>query len=330
MTRGDPGEGGTMPNFLVIGAMKAGTTSLYHYLREHPDVFMASIKETDFFASGGNWHRGLGWYRKQFEGSDGATAVGEASTAYTKHPVVAGVPERIAATIPSCRLIYVLREPVERIRSHYQHRVAVGTERAPLAEAVFTEPVYLTCSRYAAQVERYLECFPREQLLLITSEELRSSRRETMHTVFAFLGVDPEVVPPTIDQEFYRTQARATYSPILWRLRHAVKERVPAAKRAKELVDSTLPGLLRAGARSSRGAGAGPTPPVEIDGDVRARLAALLRDDVTKLRAYMPPGFDGWGIAGDERRPAFDVDELRRSGRVPPRGSTEAPGAWRS
>lgn len=284
----------TLPNFLVIGAMKAGTTSLYHYLRGHPDVFMASIKELDFFAPGGNWGRGLRWYGRHFDGAGSAIAVGEASTAYTKYPVVPQVPERIAEHLPSCRFIYVLRDPIDRIRSHYQHRVAVGTERAPLTEAVFDDPIYLSCSRYAAQVDRYLRCFPRERLLLITSEDLRASRKVTMRKVYSFLGVDPDVVPPSIDREYLRTESRARYSPLVWRLRHALKERVPAAKRAKEFVDSTLPRLMPASLRTGQASVVGLT---DLDADDRARLAELLADDVRKLRPLMPPGFDGWGIA---------------------------------
>ena len=129
-----------LPSFLVIGAMKAGTTSLYHYLHAHPQVFMPSIKELDFFVAGGNWGRGLHWYQKQFAGAGpGAVAVGEASTMYTKYPSVDGVPERIAAHLPEVRLVYVVRDPIDRIRSHYRHRVAVGTgDRVPSSKRCST------------------------------------------------------------------------------------------------------------------------------------------------------------------------------------------------
>lgn len=312
--REDPGR---MPNFLVIGAMKAGTTSLYRYLREHPDVFMPSIKELEFFAGEGTWSRGIAWYQKQFQGAGAAAAVGEASTAYSKYPIVRDVPERIAACIPDCRLIYLVRDPIERIRSHYEHRVAIGTERSPFAQAIFSDPVYLTCSRYADQIERYRKHVPPERLLLVRSEDLLTSRHETVRGIFRYLGVDPDVVPSTIDQEFYRTQARASYPPLLARVRHSLKGWVPASKRAKELVDLTIPSMLRGG--RARPSASSTARKVTIDPDVRAQLVASLADDVQRLSASMPPGFDGWGILGDPP-PSFDVGDLRTSGRAAGRG----------
>ena len=294
--RAQPREG--LPTFLVIGAMKAGTTSLYHYLAAHPDVYMATVKELDFFVEAANWDRGTDWYRKQFDDARGATAIGEASTAYTKYPVVPGVPERIAGVIPDCRLIYVLRDPIDRIRSHYQHRVAIGTERAPLEEAVIEDPVYLASSRYAAQIERYLERFPREQLLLITSEHLRSDRAETMRRVFRFVGVDEGIVPTTMDQEYYRTEGRAKFPPIVGKLRHALKEHVPAAKRAKELVDSTLPRLMPSHRAAAKDASSADT---SIPSATRVRLTQLLQADVDRLARYLPGDMDGWSVVPCDR-----------------------------
>jgi hypothetical protein len=285
-----------LPNFLIIGAMKAGTTSLYHYLRVHPHVFMASIKELDFFDRKANWKRGLDWYRKQFEGAGPeAFAVGEASTAYTKYPSVPGVPERMATVVPEARLIYVVRNPIDRIRSHYQHRVAVGAEKESFEKAVFDNPIYLHCSRYASQVEQYLHFFSREKLLLITSEELRHSREPTMRRVYAFLGLDSNYVPEILNHEFLRTDERATYPPAAGIVRRAMKRHFPSSKKAKEFVDSILPQSLDRvlGRRNGRGRNS-LDPIVE---NVRCELTGLLRDDVAGLRSYMAEGFDGWGIA---------------------------------
>jgi hypothetical protein len=282
-----------LPNFLVIGAMKAGTTSLYHYLRAHPQVFMSAIKELEFFVAEANWARGIDWYRKQFaRAAPDAVAIGEASTGYTKYPSVSGVPERIADHLPGVRLLYVVRDPIERIRSHYQHRVAVGTERAPFARALLENPIYLDCSRYATQVEQYLEFFSRSQLLILTSEELRHSRLSTIQRVYAFLGVDPDYVAGDLDREFLRTDGRVTYSPAAWKLRRALKHRWPSSKRAKELVDSILPrSFLRVGRRGD------PREALPVPNELRSELRELLKDEVRRLRVYMSEGFDGWGLA---------------------------------
>ncbi|MDK3257094.1 sulfotransferase family protein [Blastococcus capsensis] len=284
-----------LPTFIVIGAMKAGTTSLYHYLRNHEQIFMPKIKELDFFAEGGNWSRGMDWYRQQFHGAGDAVARGEASTLYTKYPQYDGVPERIAAALPDVRLVYLVRDPIVRMRSHYEHRVALGAETAPPEIALLENPIYLAYSQYAMQLERYAAHFPREQLLVVTSEGLRHDRAVTVREVYEFLGVDPSLSPPALETEFYKTSQRRSYPPIVWSARRFLKRHVPQAKRAKEVVDSMLE---RRAASSGAGSAASGTASADtvITPELRARLAELLRDDVARLRPYMSPGFDGWGI----------------------------------
>lgn len=284
-----------LPTFIVIGAMKAGTTSLYHYLRGHDQIFMSRIKELDFFVTESNWSRGLSWYRHQFSGAEAALARGEASTLYTKFPEYQGVPERIAGIIPDVQLIYVVRDPVVRLRSHYQHRVMTGAETAPPEVALLENPMYLSCSRYAMQVERYLDHFPREQILIVRNEALRSDRQATVRGVYEFLGVDPTRLPAEVGTEFYQTAQRRNYPPVVWWARRMAKRHAPQAKRAKELVDSLL---ARRAATDPAGAGRASGRPDEVlSPELKARLADLLRDDVARLRTYMPPDFDGWGLA---------------------------------
>jgi len=286
---------GRLPNFLVIGAMKSGTTSLFQYLRSHPAVFMSPLKEVDFFVEERNLGKGLDWYRKQFDGAGPeATAVGEASTSYTKYPEYRGVPQRIATWLPDARLIYVVRDPIERIRSHYQHRALIGEEHAPFDVAVLRDPRYVDCSRFALQIEQYLQHFSRENLLVFTAEELRLSRATAMRRVYRFLEVADQHVPQTLNREFYTTEEHAAYPPMAWWLRRMVKKHLPDGRRAKKLVDRIQPSLARLGLQKK---GSTQRAPVVVSESVRDRLEDLLRDDVGRLRAYMPDDFDGWGIA---------------------------------
>jgi hypothetical protein len=256
---------------------------------------MSPLKEVDFFAEGLNWDRGLDWYRRQFAGAGSdAIAIGEASTSYSKYPEYTGVPERIAETLPGVRLIYVVRDPVERIRSHYQHRSLTGAEREPIEIAVLKDPRYVDCSRYAYQIERYTRVFPRESLLVVASEHLRSDRERTIREIYGFLGVDETYVSDTLQREFYRTDERASYPPIVWWLRRTVKRYVPAGKRAKEWIDHVMPSSLGRVPKESEPA---KDPTFTITDDVREQLVERLRDDVRELRAFMPEGFDGWGLA---------------------------------
>jgi hypothetical protein len=284
-----------LPNFLVIGAMKAGTTSLYHYLRRHPQVFMSKIKELDFFAQEGNWHRGFDWYGRQFAAAgEDAVAVGEASTVYAKYPWYRGIPERIGEHLPGARIIYLVRHPVERMRSHYEHRVAVGAERDPIERALVRNPIYLDYSRYALQIERYVSCFPREQILILTSEDLRHDRRRTIRRVFEFLRVDPDHVPPEIHREYYASEGRPVFSPAMWGLRRSLRTRFPGAKRAKELVDSMSRAIPRSGV--GRSGQEGSRDRARIPDHVRRHLEDQLRPDIERLRAYLPEHFDGWEV----------------------------------
>jgi hypothetical protein len=161
---------------------------------------------------------------------------------------------------------------------------------------VIRDPIYTACSRYSTQIERYLEVFPREQLLLLTAEGLRSDREATMRRVFGFLGVDPAVIPPTLATEYYRTDGRARYPPIAARVRHTVKRYVPGAKRAKELVDSTLPRAVRFGPKASA-----PTPRVTttVPHATRESLLAMLSADLDRLSAYLPGAIEGWSLDRD-------------------------------
>lgn len=290
--------GTDLPNFIVIGAMKAGTTSLYHYLKQHHQVFMPTTKELDFFAAESNWRRGLGWYRRQFSAASDAVARGEASPLYTQYPTHDGVPERIARVLPGVRLIYVVRDPVVRIRSHYQHRVMTGAEKSPPDVAVLENPIYLDCSRYSMQLERYLAHFPREQILVVTSERLRFDRRATLREVYEFLGVDPTHVPDVIDTEFYRTAGRRTYPPVvLWARRCANRHMMLQGRLPRAAVKKMLaPWATRCRTRKTAPASPEATEHLLSPG-VRAELAARLSDDVARLRSYMPPDFDGWGYA---------------------------------
>ena len=177
-----------LPTFLLIGAMKSGTTTLWWYLAEHPDVFMTTPKEPNFFND--HWHRGVGWYERLFKPAGGALARGEASVRYTSFPDDPECPARIASVVPDARLLFLARDPVQRIRSHYLHELAALRERRPLEQALRENPTYLDRSRYAMQLERYLEHFPRERLLVVRAEDLFRTPLEVLPRVYAFLGVD--------------------------------------------------------------------------------------------------------------------------------------------
>lgn len=276
-----------LPDFVVIGAMKAGTTSLAAYLGAHPDIFVTDPKEPRFFTH--EWDRGLDWYESLFEGSEGAKARGEASTDYTKAPQVVGAADRMAAVVPDVKLVYLVRNPVERIRSQYVHRAArfneSKIERASIDVTVRSKPIYLDWSRYAFQLEPYLERFGRDQLLVVASEHLRTERRETLAGIFEFLGVDPSAEIPTIHEERNRAagkrrrpralgpvQAFLWWSGILRRLSPERRKRLQRLLQ-REAIETEM------------------TPELE------AWIWRELEPDLRRLREIVGPDFPLWGRA---------------------------------
>jgi Sulfotransferase family len=203
---------GALPNVVVIGAMKAGTTAVHRALDAHACVSMSSPKELCFFYdppsrvaacppdfdrsnawSPGNWHRGIEWYAAHFNPE--ATVRGESSPGYTS-PSFAEVAERMASVVPDVRLVYIVRDPVARAMSQYRHHVRDGTERRSLCEAVLDpDSDYVRRSRFFERLEPFIAWFDREQLLVIMQEDLARNPAATMGEVFAHVGLRGGPVP---------------------------------------------------------------------------------------------------------------------------------------
>ena len=276
-----------LPNFLIIGAMKAGTDSLYEYLRRHPLVFMSDTKELNYFAKDLNWGLGQDWYESQFAAGNGARAIGEASTSYSKYPDHSGVPERIANRIPEAKLIYLVRNPVDRIRSQYLHMVLHGREKDPIDVAVLKDPSYLNFSRYGLQIDQYLECFPSEQILVVLSDDLKTDRLRTVNRVLEFLGLEGGWDDPDLGREFHITTEKRVLRPTFRRL-----ARMPGYRR----VGRMLPEGVKRMALGIRTRGVDPDA-AKVSSDVREYIHESLKTDLKRLRDYLGDDFDGWGIA---------------------------------
>lgn len=198
------------PNLFIIGSMKAGTSYLWTLLSAHPSVFMSEPKEPCYFVDPRQletifpwmWRRGY-WkheqnYLRLFEAAGDAPVVGEASVFYTYKPLATGVAERLYRFNPDARLIYLMRDPVERCISHYWHNVRYFGEHRPIKRAIREDAQYLDVGDYAMQLEEYLAVFPREQILTLTFEELTEELERTMATVFGWLKLDCSIALPEI------------------------------------------------------------------------------------------------------------------------------------
>ena len=207
-----------MPDFIVIGAARAGTTALYSFLRQSPDIFMPDVKEPNFFAYEGqslgcrgpgadfinNSITDLDHYCALFEPAPNGAILGEASPLYLFEP---RAPERIHHHVPQARLVVILRNPVEQAYSHFLYAtrlriepldsftLALEQENDRLAKGWQPLFGYSSFPKYAEQLERYFALFPREQILIRTYEEWSEKPEKTLSEILSFIGANPAVLP---------------------------------------------------------------------------------------------------------------------------------------
>ena len=265
-----------LPNLLVIGAAKCGTSALHRYLSLHPDIFMPEVKELKFFQDPNCLNR-LEAYAAAFDGS--VPVRGEATPIYTCHPLLPGVPERIREAVPDVKLIYLVRDPVERAIATYVEAVVEESETRDIEEA-FRYPddpfnVYTAQSRYASQYEQFARCFPPEQILVIEQTDLLERRLDTLRRVFRFLEVDDDFSSPGFEDRVNTRDSKVRRTALgkslrTTRLAHAVRGMSPGARDA----------LLRPARRLTSSPIAHPEPSDEL----RRRLSAALRGEVERLR----------------------------------------------
>ncbi len=294
-----------LPNFLLIGAAKAGTTALSHTLSQHPDLFLSPNKEPSFFAwmeqklevhGPGDWaalspYVVTSWaaYQRQFAAAGAAAAVGEASTAYLYHPLAAA---RIAQHLPFVRLIAILRHPADRAYAAYWHLVRDGRETLDFAAALQAEPEriaggweqlwhYRQMGYYAGQLQRYLAHFERARLCVCLYDDFQADAAAVAQEVFRFLGVDAGFTP------------RAALSPNKSGLpRLARLYRLLASGRVKGMGRRWAPVGLRHQARRALDAWPMRKPP--FDPDLRAALTGEYRDDILRLQEMLQRDLSVW------------------------------------
>lgn len=184
-----------IPEFIIVGTMKSGTSTLRHYVSQHPEIYMPSGEVHFFYEEGrGNWQKGLQWYKSQFQEASPDQITGEKTTTYSYLPDTA---ERIHDILPDVKLIWIFRDPIDRAYSNYWHAVCGGAEPLGFAEAVRREDErdiwkgYVRRSQYAEQVDRYLDHFDREQMHFCLFEDLKTEPESLLKQLFQFLDVDP-------------------------------------------------------------------------------------------------------------------------------------------
>lgn len=269
---------GRLPDFVIIGATKAGTTSLHFYLSLHPEIFMSTPKEPRFFADApeplGRWSRGLDWYRSLFV--TGKRLCGETSPTYAAAPAIPGVPGRIAPVIPSAKLVYVVRHPYERLLSHYLMFYRTGRTALSFSDFIGRVPHALDSSCYGTQLAGYLNYFSPDQILVVESEALMKERAATMRQIFSFLGAEPEFKSPLFQHQRHVGWHEPYLSPRGRRLRDSR----PVEKIGQLLPPNVFSALKNILLRPF----SGPAPSTELPPDVKNRIDEKLSAEVQLLR----------------------------------------------
>lgn len=185
-----------VPDFLIIGAMKAGTTTLYRDLLRHPKVFLPAAKEPEVLVQCPRIRDAYATYSELFKQSRPIQKRGEASTAYTKRPTYEGVAQRAFAVCgPKTRIVYMRRDPIERIISHYKHDLQRGFIDGTFAEVVTKDSRLIDYTRYEWQIEPWIDVFGKEAVLQIKLEEYAHSRQSVAERVIEHIGLCPKELP---------------------------------------------------------------------------------------------------------------------------------------
>ena len=269
---------------MVIGAQKSGTSGLCDMLARHPGVFLTTPKEPYFFSHDEVYSKGLAWYRSLFDGAKPEQLRGEGSTTYTQAFLYPKAAERVAQTLPNVKLIFMARDPVERIRSHWMHlRSRENRETRPFNEAVRARPEYLDHSRYEEQLARYRSHYGDDAVLVLFFEDYRRDPTLTAQRCFRFLGVDASVDVSEREEARHasgtgRVDSRAT----------TILRRIPGFRSLRDAMPTGLREVVRRLLKKPIGA------KPDYDDDTRAWVIEQLRPDTEAFLARYRTGDSPW------------------------------------
>lgn len=293
-----------LPNFLVIGAAKAGTTALYHVLNQHPDIYMSPVKEPRYFApefyqtnyeaplrnQNPKAPMTLAEYEDLFATAGDCKAIGEASTEYLYYPKTPG---RIKAQLPDVKLVAILRNPVERAFSAYCYQLRDGCAPLSFEDAIAAEPqriaqnwrpgwFYLKSGEYAAQLERYYATFDAAQIKVYLYDKLRQEPALLYRDLFSYLAVDPTFEPEMAQKNVSKVPASQSLNTLKRRL-----------KAIKPAVQTLMPAPVLKGLSTNFDKFNMRSKP-ELDPGLRKRLRDHFSGDILRLQDLIEKDLSMW------------------------------------
>lgn len=272
-----------MENFvLIIGSMKCGTTSLFDYLSQHPQICHCSIKEPNFFASDENWQKGFDWYQNLWEWNPKQHTIAlEASTHYTKIPKFPNAAERIAQTPANFKFIYMMRNPLDRIESHYNHGQAVGWSTTRNNRNQTIDRQLIEVSNYTQQITEYYQRFPAQNIMLLDFEQLKNEPFKLLEKVSAFLNLEPNYSWQNLDKVLNAGNQRIAY-PKWWQFLKLTSRYIP------------MPHALKIWSRGFFGTKN--IPKFTLSAEQKKYIYQELHEDLIKLEQKYGFNISGWSI----------------------------------
>ena len=280
------------PESYLIGAQKAGTTTLAYLLDQHPHLSIGQTKEPHFFTD--NWTKGLDWYTKQFPDSANTVCL-DASTSYSMAPLTEGwkhrnprvyedIPAKVHSVRPDAKFIYLLRNPVDRTYSGYWHDVRMGVKNEESRTALQSDPFYLDVSDYYGQLLRWLDYFPLSSFHFVLFEELKERPHQVVDECFAFLGLDRSTNAIRLDS------AKNQSHQVGW-VGRRVNQIEIAYPRLRAMLKSSLPTGFKRLVNSVK-TGSTPLPPMTEED--RRFLVEYFRERNQNLQKLIGTSLDGW------------------------------------
>lgn len=291
-------EGGRLPDFVIVGAPKCGTTTLYQYLLRHSDIFMSTPKEMSFFSKPEVFARGFTWYTALFDPARDDQLCGEASTTYARWPTHQGTAERLKAAIPDARLIYLVRNPVDRVYSFYAHRMREEVT-AEIEPFLADTPEAIHSGLYMSQIEELLRHFPREQLHVMLLDDLKACPQTQIEGVLQFLGLDS--IDLSTEKQIVANQGSGHFAATQSVTRLASKiKRVPVVGQAVRLVPSGARraafNWLQKGPIGRRLKGRHTRRMTPLTPALRRRLYRYFSEDLERFEAFLGRDLSHWKV----------------------------------
>ncbi len=270
-------------DFLIIGAQKSGTTSLANQLSTHNNILISIPKEPHFFSKNPDWKESISEYHRLFPNPN-SKICGEASTTYTFSPDFGDVAKRIREYNPNIKLIYIMRQPVDRVISQFSHDTVKANNKPRAIESILSDASYINRSRYGMQLKPYLDCFPREHILLLVFEEYVNNTLYTLENIASFLGVSFSGFPKQLDL----------------RARNVTSEKIVHSSLTKKLTKSHVAQLIRNKASEkllgmlSSMMYRNSNPQIEVPPWIKQKLWSQLENEVLMIEKLLDRRIDLW------------------------------------